>query len=68
MLDTAPYSVICARPLRWTRRDVLIARHLRCRQWFYHPRMAVHYLDDSAPQPFWDNSVPPRLTFATVAV
>lgn len=24
--------------------------------------MAAHHLDDSAPQPFWDNSVPPRLT------
>jgi acetamidase/formamidase len=26
--------------------------------------MAEHYLDDSAPQPFWDNSVTPRLTIA----
>ncbi len=26
--------------------------------------MAEHYLDDSAPQPFWDNSVVPRLTIA----
>jgi len=26
--------------------------------------MAEHYLDDTAPQPFWDNSVTPRLTIA----
>ena len=24
--------------------------------------MAEHYLDDSVTQPFWDNSVTPRLT------
>ena len=26
--------------------------------------MAEHYLDDSVTQPFWDNSVTPRLTIA----
>ena len=62
MLVSAWYLAICARSLRWARRDVLTARHLRCRKWLHDPRMAVHHLDDSAPQPFWDNSVPPRLT------
>ena len=61
MFVSARYLAICARSLRWARRDVLMARHLRCRKWFYDPRMGVHHLDDSAPQPFWDNSVPPRL-------
>ncbi len=62
MFVSARYLGICARSLRWARRDVLMARHLRCRKWFYDPRMAVNHLDDSAPQPFWDDGVPPSLT------
>src|SRR5262245_54370529 len=34
------------------------------REYFYHKRsiiMAEYHLDDSVTQPFWDNSVEPRL-------